>query len=374
MERYGVRGPDLDSYSTERKEVAGDELLCRELRQASSPSSHPRRHHLRPSTPNQANENASSDLSPANRSPATINPPPPIHSDSTTARNRNLSSRPSFPIPATSKMSSSSLSPFRPRLFITLLLLLLHPPITNPPTTAHAQQVGSFFTAIQYNNGALPASHSACDSMPGGSGYCCASGQSCAWDDGGSVACCPSGGNCQGTAGGAGQYQQQGCDGGCCNNGGCGGGCGYNNCPQQDTATVYQQPQTTDYNGGGAVVPIVPINSATLLSPTPTYHNYDNQLPATTTVPPQTVVAGGVVGGGDVRVTTTVGVGAACGGGGYTTLTKANVGAAVTTVGCYIIFEAGASGRWGGGGLGGGWGWMWVWVGAMVGLGGLLGG
>ena len=51
--------------------------------------------------------------------------------------------------------------------------------------------------------------------------------------------------------------------------------------------------------------------------------------------------------GGGVKVTTVVPVDQACGGGGYTTLTQANVGAPVKTVGCYVIFEAGA-GRVGG--------------------------
>ncbi|KAL9628974.1 MAG: hypothetical protein Q9164_007077, partial [Protoblastenia rupestris] len=185
-------------------------------------------------------------------------------------------------------------------------------------------------------------------------GYCCASGQSCAWDDAGHVACCASGSTCSGSAyvgaaAGQGGYEaqaQQGC-GGCQGQQGQGQGCGAcQQYPQQQTTTVYQpQQQQTDYNNaaGGAVLPIVPVTKATVLE---SYTTPQYTLPTITTafsLPTTTTIIGGVVGGA-VALTTSVPVGQACGAGGYTTLTQANVGAPVTTVGCYVIFNSGVDG------------------------------
>ncbi len=102
-------------------------------------------------------------------------------------------------------------------------------------------------------------------------------------------------------------------------------------------------------------MPIVPVSSATLLTPIQTQPVYTTpQLPTITVQPtPVVVVAGGAVGGDK------------CGGGGYITLTRENVGAAVITQGCYIIFQAGAERREGVGD------WAWLWIVVMIMVGGL---
>lgn len=91
----------------------------------------------------------------------------------------------------------------------------------------------------------------------------------------------------------------------------------------------------------------------------------------TTVAPPETTTVQGVAEGG-VTVKTEVPVGQACGAGGYTTLVYQNVGEPARTVGCYVIYNAGAGKVMGEGIMSGGWGWG-VWVVGMVVWGGWIG-
>lgn len=210
-------------------------------------------------------------------------------------------------------------------IILHCILPFLVLPLLPHPTSA--QQIGSFFTAIYLNGAPVSVSsyQSSCSNM-GQPNYGCPPGQSCAWDDQGKVACCAAGSTCQGSAYGAGV--------------GAPAGQYYTSQPsiwqpQQQTITVYQSATSPDTNG--AVVPIVPITQATLLtsytpatttttkysqysSPTTTYQQ------TTTTVPPAT--AAGVTSSGICST-------------GYSTILEANVGLPTRTVGCLIIVNSG---------------------------------
>ena len=177
----------------------------------------------------------------------------------------------------------------------------------------------------------------------GGGGYCCSSSSTCGWDANQNVACCSSGSTCSGSAEQAApqQYAQPACE-----------TCGCNTCNQQEaTVTVVQTP--------AAVAPAV------------VQQTYPQQQ-YTTVAPPETTTVQGVAAGG-VTVKTEVPVAQACGAGGYTTLVYQNVGEPARTVGCYVIYNAGAAKVWGEGMMGGrGWGWG-VWVVGMVVWGGWIG-